>query len=370
MEFPLIRNKLLEFGYKNIAKQLFFLMDPEIVHDRMIKLGNKTGKIKFTKSIMRMTFDYKNPMLEQNIFGIKFRNPIGLAAGFDKDAQLVDILPSIGFGFEEIGSITGQPSKGNPKPRLWRLKKSKSLIVHYGLKNDGCEIIHNRLKKKKFEIPIGVSIAKTNCKGTVDTKNAIEDYVKSYKIFSNIGDYYTINISCPNAFGGQPFTDSKRLKMLLDAIFKERYSKPIFIKLSPDLSKKEIDKLLEVSEKYNVSGYVCSNLTKKRNNKKILEQNIPDKGGISGKVVQDMANNQISYIYKKIKRDRIIIGVGGVFSAEDAYDKIKRGASLIQLITGMIFEGPQVISEINLGLVKLLKKDGLSNISEAIGTAV
>ena len=152
MEFPLIRNKLLEFGYKNIAKQLFFLMDPEIVHDRMIKLGNKTGKIKFTKSIMRMTFDYKNPMLEQNIFGIKFRNPIGLAAGFDKDAQLVDILPSIGFGFEEIGSITGQPSKGNPKPRLWRLKKSKSLIVHYGLKNDGCEIIHNRLKKKKFEI--------------------------------------------------------------------------------------------------------------------------------------------------------------------------------------------------------------------------
>ena len=190
-------------------------MDPEIVHDRMIKLGNKTGKIKFTKSIMRMTFDYKNPMLEQNIFGIKFRNPIGLAAGFDKDAQLVDILPSIGFGFEEIGSITGQPSKGNPKPRLWRLKKSKSLIVHYGLKNDGCEIIHNRLKKKKFEIPIGVSIAKTNCKGTVDTKNAIEDYVKSYKIFSNIGDYYTINISCPNAFGGQPFTDSKRLKMLL-----------------------------------------------------------------------------------------------------------------------------------------------------------
>ena len=177
----------------------------------------------------------------------------------------------------------------------------------------------------------------------------------------------TINISCPNAFGGQPFTDSKRLDALIEKIMSVPKTKPIFLKLSPDLSKQEIDEIINIAIKFKIDGFICANLTKNRNNKNIIDENIPEVGGLSGKVVDSLSDELIRYIYKKTNGEFVIIGVGGVFRAEDAYRKIKAGASLIELITGMIFEGPQVISEINLGLVKLLKADGYKNISEAIG---
>lgn len=362
-----VRNKVHSFLYKNITKRIFFLQDPEKVHDRITTLAEFFGKNSFSRKIISLGFSYNNKMLKQRILGIDFSNPIGLAAGFDKNALLTDFMPSIGFGFEEVGSITGEPCDGNPKPRLWRLKISKGLVVYYGLKNDGCKKIAKRLRGKKFNFPVGISIAKTNNKETVDTKKGVADYVKAYKEFTNIGDYTTINISCPNAYGGEPFTDPKKLDKLLFEITKIKCKKPIFIKLSPDLEKKQIDYILEVIKKHKIQGIICSNLTKKRKNNKIKEKNIPKKGGISGKVVEKLSDDLISYIYKKTKGKFIIIGVGGVFTAEDAYEKIKSGASLIQLITGMVFEGPQVVSEINRGLAKLLKKDGFSNISEAVG---
>ena len=177
----------------------------------------------------------------------------------------------------------------------------------------------------------------------------------------------TINISCPNAFGGQPFTDSKKLDALLQKIMSIPKAKPIFLKLSPDLSKQEIDEIIKIASKYRIDGFICSNLTKNRDNKNIIDKNIPELGGLSGKVISNLSDELIRYIYKKTRGKFIIIGVGGVFTAEDAYRKIKAGASLIELITGMIFEGPQVISDINLGLTKLLKSDGYKNISEAVG---
>ena len=350
---------MISFLYKNFLKPFFFLFDPEMVHDLMILAGQILGSNFLTRKITSLFFSYSNPALEQNILGIKFKNPIGLSAGFDKDALLTDILPSVGFGFEEVGSITGEKCSGNPKPRLWRLKDLKSLIVYYGLKNKGCEEIAARLKNKKFEFPIGTSIAKTNCADTVDTEKGIADYVKAFKAFAKIGAYFTINISCPNAFGGQPFTDAKRLGLLLTQLDKIATKKPIFLKMSPDLTDKELDNIIAVSKKHKVHGFVCTNLTK---NPKITE-----KGGLSGKLVENLANNLIKKVYQKTKGKYVIVGVGGVFSAEDAYKKIKLGASLVELITGMIFEGPQVISEINQGLVKLLQKDGYKNISGAIG---
>ena len=354
-------------------------MDPEKIHDRMTAVGKLLGKYSLTQKMANLFWGYSNQILEQNILGINFKNPVGLSAGFDKNAELTEIIPSIGFSFMEVGSITGEICFGNPKPRLWRLKKSQSLAVYYGLKNDGCEAISKRLSKKldstKFAIPIGINIAKTNCKETVDTGKAIEDYFKAYKAFANIGDYFTINISCPNAFGGQPFTDGLKLNALLQKIMSVPKNKPIFLKMSPDLSKKEIDEIIEVSTKWKIDGFICTNLTKNRNNKNIIDENVPELGGLSGKVVDNMSDELIRYIYKKTNGPStpqrinkfIIIGVGGVFTAEDAYRKIKAGASLVELITGMIFEGPQVISEINIGLVKLLKADGYKNVSEAIG---
>lgn len=368
--FISIRNQFNRFVYKFFLRRVFFWINPETVHDWMIGVGKLLGRTSTTKKLTALFFSYSNKKLEQEILGINFPNPIGLAAGFDKDAYLIDILPCVGFGYGEVGSITGEPCEGNPKPRLWRLKKSRSLLVYYGLKNEGCKKIAKRLKDKTHIIPIGTSIAKTNCKETVETEAGIDDYVKAFRSFIDIGSYFTINISCPNAFGGEPFTDSVKLDRLLKRIDKVPTRKPIFLKISPDLTKKAIDAILSVVSRHRVHGFICSNLTKKRDNKKIIDSNIPAKGGFSGKVEEELVNEQIRYIFQKTKGKYIIIGLGGVFSAEDAYKKIRLGASLIQLITGMVFEGPQLISEINQGLVRLLEKDGLDNISQAVGMSI
>jgi len=363
--FPFV----VKFLYQNIFKQIAFLQDPEDVHDRISYFGEFLGRFGCTKWITKKLLSYENKQLEQTIAGICFKNPIGLSAGFDKNAQLTQILPSVGFGFEEAGSITGEPCPGNPKPRLWRLKKSKSLLVYYGLKNDGCEVISEQLKNEKFEIPLGISIAKTNSPFTVKEEDGIADYVKVYKTFAekNIGSYFTINISCPNAFGGEPFTDPEKLDRLLFAIRTIPNSKPVFLKMPAEISFEIVDTIIELARKYKITGFVSTNLAKDRKNPQVFDTNVPTTGGMSGKVVQKLSDEQIAYIYKKTKGEFIIMGVGGVFSAEDAYKKIRLGASLVQLITGMIYEGPQLIGDINRGLVKLLERDGFKNISEAIG---
>lgn len=337
----------------------------------MTAMGKFLGSNIITRKISTFFFNSpSDPVLTQIIHGIKFKNPIGLSAGFDKNAELTGIIPEVGFGFEEVGSITGEPCEGNPKPRLWRLKKSKALVVYYGLKNDGCEKLAAKLKNKKFKIPIGINIAKTNCRKTADTKEGIADYVKAYRHFLDIGDYFTINVSCPNTFGGEPFHNGTKLDQLFNALEKYPTKKPVFIKISPDLSEAQIDEILEVSKKHHINGFICTNLTKKRENLKILDKNIPENGGISGKAIEELSDRMIATIYRKTGGKFTIIGCGGVFSAEDAYKKIRLGASLIELITGMIFEGPQLISQINLELAELLKKDGFGNIREAVGSDI
>ena len=363
----LLRNSLLRFFYKFGLKPILFQIDPEKIHNGVLFCGKKFGKNKFMKKIMGFLFSYDNKILEQKILGIKFSNPTGLAAGFDKDGELIEIIPSVGFGFHEIGSITGSPCEGNPKPRLWRLKKSKGLVVYYGLKNKGSEEISERIRSYNFKIPLGTNIARTNDESTVELKEGIKDYVKGFDNFKNIGDYFTVNISCPNTCGGEPFTNPKYLVKLLERLSEIKTKKPVFLKLAPDLTEETLDSIIKVSRNYNIDGFICNNLSKKRNYSKIIDKNVPSKGGISGKLAEASANKTIRYIYSKTKGEFVIIGCGGIFTAEDAYRKIKSGASLVQLITGMIYEGPQVISEINQGLVKLLKKDGYSNISEAIG---
>lgn len=365
-----LRNVLAYSVYQVILKPIFFRFDPENIHDRMLNMGKRLSRYAFTRALTRMGFGYSHPMLAQTVLGIEFKNPIGLAAGFDKNAELTEIIPSVGFGFEEVGSITGEACVGNEKPRLWRLKKSHSLLVNYGLKNDGCEAIAARLSSKHFTFPVGTSIAKTNSPETCELDVGIADYVKAFTQFTTIGAYYTINISCPNAFGGQPFTDPARLDALLSSLDRIPTRKPIFVKFSPDITRENINQIIQVIEKHRVHGFICTNLTKKRENLKIKDENVPPFGGMSGKIVEDLANDMIKYLYSKVKNKYVIIGCGGVFSAEDAYRKIRLGASLVQLITGMIYQGPQVISEINRGLVRLLKRDGFANIAQAIGRDV
>ncbi|MEK6846050.1 MAG: dihydroorotate dehydrogenase (quinone), partial [Nanoarchaeota archaeon] len=263
----------------------------------------------------------------------------------------------------------GEPCAGNPKPRLWRLPKHKSIVVYYGLKNPGCTAIAKKLAGKKFAFPLGISVAKTNCPETVDIDAGIRDYVKAFQTLEPYADYLTINISCPNAYGGQPFTDEKKLEQLLGETDKIKTKKSVFLKISPDLSKEQINQLLKVTQKHNVQGWIISNLTKEREKSGISPEEFSKvgPGGLSGKLVEKRANEMISYVYQKTGGKLTIIGVGGIFTAEDAYEKIRRGASLLQMITGMIFEGPQVVGKINHGLVKLLEQDGYQNIAEAVG---
>ena len=361
--------RMQRWAYRHIMKPIFFRCDPESVHDRMILLGKSLGGYSFLRKTAAFLYAYQSPALEQKILGIRFQNPVGLAAGFDKNAELIDILPSVGFGFGEIGSITGESCTGNPKPRLWRLPVSRGLVVNYGLKNDGCEAVASRLKERRFFIPIGTSIAKTNSPTTVDLEAGLADYKKAFVSLKDIGDYFTINISCPNAFGGEPFSDPDRLDALLSVLDPIPTSKPIFLKLAVDLSTDIVDALVRVADRHRVNGFVLANLTKDRQNPMLDQEELKKvgKGGVSGRPTYDRSNQLIAHLYRTAGKRYIIIGVGGIFSAQDAYEKIKYGATLVQLITGMVFEGPQFIGEINRGLVELLRTDGFDHISRAIG---
>lgn len=345
-------------------------MDPEDVHDAMTAVGIWLGKFSVTRRIARALFLYEHPSLEQTVLGIRFRNPVGLTAGFDKNAQLLPIMPEVGFGFEEVGSITGEACEGNPRPRLWRLPKSKGLVVWYGLKNDGCEAVAKRLCGFASAIPYGTSVARTNSAATVEQAAGIADYAKAFRAFADIGDYFTVNVSCPNTCGGEPFTSPDALDRLLAALDPIPTNKPVFLKLPADISTADLDALIAVADRHRVHGLVISNLTKRRDRATVDPDEIAvtDKGGISGRPVAEPANALIAHAYRVAGKRYAIIGVGGIFSAEDAYEKIRLGASLVQLATGMIFEGPQVIGEINRGLARLLRRDGYENVSNAVGS--
>lgn len=369
-----VRTRAFRWVYAHLLKPIFFRADPEDVHDTMTMMGRILGSNPVTRWLLAWLFAFRDSRLEQTVCGIRFANPVGLSAGFDKNARLIDVIPSVGFGFIEIGSITGEPCEGNPRPRLWRLKKSQALVVYYGLKNDGAEAIAARLRERlargPFGLPVGVSVAKTNCAATVDTVAGIADYVKAYRLLADIGDYTTINISCPNTFGGEPFTDAGKLDSLLTEIDRVPTRKPIFLKLAPDITHDVVDAIIEVCKRHTVHGFVCTNLTKKRDNPLIADEDVPEKGGISGPVVRGLADDMIEYVYRATQGKYVIIGAGGVTTAEDAYRKIRLGASLLQMITAMIFQGPQVIGEINRGLVALLERDGFATIADAVGVDV
>lgn len=352
----------LHLTYTHLLRPILFQIDPERVHDRTLGLGHKFGQSKTARNVIRTCLSYQHPILTQTIAGIEFKNPVGLSEGFDKDGYLAEFLPAIGFGFTQVGTVTLKPYEGNPRPRLTRLPKSKAILVNYGLKNEGVEAIMNRLKKlTSHPIPLGISIGKTNSNDTTTTETGIKDYKECLKkvIESRVGDLYTINISCPNTFGGEPFTTAERLDLLLTSLQALNIQKPLFIKMPINLPWPEFQGLLDICLNHKVTGVIIGNLNK---------DHTYGRGGLSGLPTKDLSNELISKTHDYCGQKLVIIGVGGIFSADDAYEKIKRGASLVQLITGLIYEGPQIVGEINRGLVKLLQRDGYDSISQAIGS--
>ena len=356
------RLNVVAFFYQNIMKPVFFLLDPEFIHNLMVARGELMGKT-FIKNYFNWKFNYLSPKLKQKIAGINFTGPIGLAAGFDYEAKLTQVLFSLGFGFQTVGTITNLYYEGNPQPRLGRLPKSQSLMVNKGFKNKGAKIIaQNLIRQPADKIPMGISIGLTNSNKIKIISEAVKDVVNAFKIFEKAktkNSYYELNISCPNLMNTEiDFYKPVNFNQLFQSINRLKIRKPIFIKMPISLSNKEFISLLEVIIKYKIiKGVIIGNLLKDRKNPLLDKQEVKqfEVGNFSGKPCEPRSNELIKLTYKKYGNKLIIIGCGGVFNGQDAYIKIKLGASLIQLITGMIYQGPQLISQINLELEELLE---------------
>ncbi len=347
--------------YKCFLRPVLFLFDPEKVH----RFAFKTLKFSLTVPLLRnLIKNYavvKNPVLEKELFGIRFSNPVGIAAGFDKNAEIYNELGDLGFGFVEIGTVTpiGQP--GNPKPRLFRLPADKALINRMGFNNKGLKAAVENLKKRKTKtnIIIGGNLGKNTA---TPNDKAVEDYVTLFKGLFDYVDYFTVNVSCPNISDLRELQDQDSLTEILNRLQeinkKKPGPKPILLKLSPDLNNKQLDEVIEIIKNTGIDGVVAVNTTITRDNLKTPAEKIKKtgKGGLSGKPLKDRSTEVIEYLSEKSGKAFPIIGVGGIFSPEDALEKLNAGADLIQVFTGFVYEGPFIARKINKRLMKEIKR--------------
>ena len=339
--------------YKYILKPILFLFDPEDVHDLFTWTGKTLGKCYFSRKLVDLFYGYHGKDISKTVDGITYRTPFLLSAGFDYNANLFNILPHIGLGGEEVGSVTAKPCEGNPKPRLTRLPRSRSIIVNKGLRNDGVLKVIDKLKKRgnnsSDKFVVGVSIAKTNCNDAATIEGAVADYAYSFKRLNeeNIGDFYTINISCPNAYGGEAFITAPLLEKLLEDLAKIPCKKPVYVKMPINIPWEQFSSLLQVIDTYKLNGVIIGNLNKDYDSLDYRDEAPADySGGLSGKPTRALSTELIRKTRQKYGSRFTIMGVGGVMSPEDAKEKFDAGADLIQLITGMIYEGPGLIKKL------------------------
>ena len=343
----------------SILRPYIFSLDPEVAHD----LAIKSLKVNI---LPKSFFNVENEeMLETTLFGNSISNPIGLAAGFDKSAEVYNSLFKFGFGFIEVGTVTPKQQLGNPKPRIFRLEKDKALINRLGFNNHGSEVISKRISNNHPEGFLGINIGPNK-----ETKNKEKDYYTCLSRLSMFAGYMTINISSPNTEGLRDFHDQEELKKLLTGLNKiiseKKIECPIAIKISPDIKDDEISKIVDLISSHNIKGIVVSNTTdSNRDNLSDIKKN--ETGGLSGQPLKDISTNLIKRFYKETKGKIKIIGVGGVDSGQSAYEKITAGADVVQLYTGMVYKGPGIVKEIKKDLVSILKKEKIENISEAVG---
>jgi dihydroorotate dehydrogenase len=346
--------------YQKILKPIIFLPDPETVHNFFVWFGEFLGKFGITRGIVRFFCGFEGRDISKVVDGIKYKTPFLLSAGFDYNGRLVNILPEISLGGEEVGSITARPSEGNKKPRITRLPKSQSYIINKGLRNDGVEKIISRLShyakatRDKKDFVVGVSIARTNDKDSASTEAGIADYFYSFKRLNeeNVGDYYTLNISCPNAFGGEAFTKPELLSQLLQKLSEINPpaggQKPVYIKMPINLEWQKFDELLKVAEKFAmIKGVIIGNLNKNYDDLDFREEAPEEyRGGLSGKPCQKLSNALIKKTREAYDQRFTIIGCGGVLTPQDMREKFEAGSDLVMLITGIIYNGPTLIKQL------------------------
>jgi len=378
--------------YKTIIRRLLFKMPTETAHEFSIESLRFGLSSKYAQDLIGERFNGENfGNIER--FGLKFKNPLGIAAGFDKNGVVVNQLAALGFGFTEVGTVTFNPQKGNEKPRLFRLPEDGALINRLGFNNEGTPKVVERLKKINPNCVLGVNIGKNK---DVPNEEAIENYLQSFDLAYEVADYIAVNVSSPNTPNLRELQKAEHLEELLGELqarnrvlssaFKRQtagenhrkssetkneaesqFSKPLLVKIAPDLSEAEIEAIVDISQKLNLAGIIATNTTIKREH---LKTEIDENGGLSGKPLRKKSTEVISKIYKYSKGKLPIIGVGGIFTAEDAYEKISAGACLVQAYTGFVYQGFTFARDINNGLSEILKRKGFESLDEAVGADI
>ncbi len=368
---------MLSVAYQYGVRPLLFSLDPEAAHHFAIATCRRISESPILQAIAKSTFYYSDSRLSQTLWNLKFENPVGLAAGFDKNAEAIGAWEHLGFGFAEMGTITAHAQSGNPQPRLFRLPNDRAVLNRMGFNNRGAAAtatdLKNYLQAHKLRIPLGINLGKSKITEIADAKF---DYAESLRSLYDFGDYFVVNVSSPNTPNLRDLQATDQLCAILAELNPiNTANKPILVKIAPDLNDADIIEVVKASQAYGAAGIIATNTTISRQNLKTTHLSITRKpvteeaGGISGQPVRDRSLQVINLIWQTTQGSLPIIGVGGIFTAEDAWQKITAGAAIVQVYTGLIYEGPMIVKQILQGLVAKLEAHGLDNIQQAIGLA-
>ena len=341
------------------ARPLLFRLPPEFAHS-LVHGGMSVAERTPLPSLLRRAFAVEDDRLTVEAFGQTFPNPVGVAAGFDKNATAPGTLRGLGFGHTEVGGVTAEPQDGNPRPRLFRLVEDEGLINRMGLNNEGADAVGARLATTDAGYPVGVNLAKSE---TTPTEDAPADYRYTYDRVAEGGDFFVVNVSCPNSEGFRDLQNRDTLEGILDELV-EAGAAPLLVKLSPDLPDPAVEETLELVDDYDLDGVIATNTSTDRPDSLASPSRV-EAGGLSGKPIESTATEMVRFVASRT--DVPVVGVGGVFTAADAYRKIRAGATLVQLYTGFVYRGPTVARDINRGLVTLLERDGFDSVEDAVG---
>ncbi|MFH1726719.1 MAG: quinone-dependent dihydroorotate dehydrogenase [Elusimicrobiota bacterium] len=354
-------------AYERALRPLLFSLDPETAHACATTALYWAGRLPLAVRALELAFSHRDPALATTVAGLRFPNPVGLASGFDKDCRLAGVLPALGFGFVELGTVTLRPQSGDPRPRFFRVPEAGAIINRLGSNNAGAADAARRLGRLdpgKSLAPIGINLG---LNADTPPEEAPRHYAETFTTLYPFGDYFVVNLGSPDARGLRALRRKLRLERILATLQQSNGErKPVFVKLSPDLDTEALSDLLPMIES-NAAGVVCTNTTVQRSGLGLPERFESLRGGLSGAPIRDLSTRMIREVYRLTRGRLPIIGAGGVFSAEDAYQKIRAGASLVQLYTGLIYKGPALPGAVNRGLANLLKRHGLSDIADAVG---
>jgi len=343
----------------DIAKPLLFRLPAETAHG-LVATGLAVAQRTPLRHAMAARYVVDDPRLETHLWGQRFPNPVGVAAGFDKNAHVVPALSALGFGFVEVGGVTAEPQAGNARPRMFRLREDEAIVNRMGLNNDGAAAVGRRLASLDVDVPVGVNVAKSE---HVDPADAPADYHRTYEAVAEGADFTVVNVSCPNSQGFEELQNRESMAAIFETLV-DAGADPLLVKLSPDLPEPAAEDALDLVDEVGLDGVVATNTTTERP-ASLRSPNRAETGGLSGKPIEGRATEMVRFAAERV--DVPVIGVGGVSTAADAYRKVRAGASAVQLYTGLVYRGPTIAREINRGLLDLLERDGFESVADAVG---